>query len=68
MQIIVKTFAIIGIIAVSGLCLNAMQNYHAATDISKQQRDTPNNDYNVYALPIPEHLEFAGEPVPLHQP
>ncbi|HZW78282.1 MAG TPA: lytic transglycosylase domain-containing protein [Flavobacteriaceae bacterium] len=26
------------------------------------------NDYKVYALPIPEKLEFAGEPVPLHNP
>jgi hypothetical protein len=26
------------------------------------------NDYNVYALPIPEYLDFAGEEVPLHNP
>lgn len=26
------------------------------------------NDYNVYALPIPEYLDFAGEPVPLNDP
>ena len=26
------------------------------------------NDYNVYALPIPENLDFAGEAVPLHNP
>ncbi|OAB78196.1 lytic transglycosylase domain-containing protein [Cochleicola gelatinilyticus] len=26
------------------------------------------NDYNVYALPIPEYMEFAGESVPLNNP
>lgn len=26
------------------------------------------NDYRIYALPIPEKMNFAGEAVPLHQP
>jgi hypothetical protein len=26
------------------------------------------NDYNVYALAVPEKMDFAGEPVPLHNP
>lgn len=26
------------------------------------------NDYNVYAIPVPENLEFAGEPLPLENP
>lgn len=26
------------------------------------------NDYNVYALPLPEAMDFAGEPVPLDNP
>lgn len=27
-----------------------------------------NNDYRIYALPIPEKMDFAGEAVPLHLP
>ena len=26
------------------------------------------NDYNIYAIPIPEKLDFAGEPMPLSNP
>lgn len=26
------------------------------------------NEYKVYALPLPEKIDFAGEPVPLHNP
>ncbi|MBT3588763.1 MAG: lytic transglycosylase domain-containing protein, partial [Flavobacteriaceae bacterium] len=26
------------------------------------------NDYNIYAIPIPEKLDFAGEPMPLNNP
>ena len=26
------------------------------------------NDYNIYAIPIPKKLDFAGEPIPLNSP
>jgi hypothetical protein len=26
------------------------------------------NDYNVYALPLPQYIDFCGEPVPLNNP
>ena len=26
------------------------------------------NDYNIYAIPIPEKMDFAGEKVPLNNP
>ncbi|QNJ98514.1 lytic transglycosylase domain-containing protein [Constantimarinum furrinae] len=49
---------------VSGLCVNAVQE--APTDESMVKKMV--NDYNVYALPIPESMDFAGEPVPLDEP
>lgn len=36
------------------------------TDITTQKKI--NNEYKIYALPIPEKMDFAGEAVPLHQP
>jgi membrane-bound lytic murein transglycosylase D len=58
----------IGLVAVlfvlSGLCVNAVQE--APTDESMVKKMV--NDYNVYALPIPESMDFAGEPVPLDEP
>ena len=43
---------------------NALQD--PPTDASLQKRLI--NDYNVYALPLPTNLTFAGEPVPLDNP
>ena len=50
--------------AVSGLCVNAVQE--APTDANLEKKLV--NDYNVYALPLPDRMDFAGEPVPLHNP
>tara|TARA_R110002072_G_scaffold23949_2_gene81943 strand:- start:49499 stop:50428 length:930 start_codon:yes stop_codon:yes gene_type:complete len=50
--------------AVSGLCVNAVQD--APTDANLEKKLV--NDYNVYALPLPEHMDFAGETVPLNNP
>lgn len=68
-----KMIGIVGVIAVAGLVINAVQ--------APMQRDTPVgnaeqmgdaqkllNDYNVYAIPLPENLNFAGEPVPVQNP
>ncbi|RDK87174.1 lytic transglycosylase domain-containing protein [Marinirhabdus gelatinilytica] len=50
---------------VSGLCVNAVQEPET-TDETLQKRLV--NDYNVYALPLPETMNFAGEAVPLDDP
>lgn len=53
------------VLAIGALCINAVQ------DNSKQPElkiDKLVNDYNVYAIPIPEEMDFAGEPVPLNNP
>jgi hypothetical protein len=79
MKLIMKTIqkigAIIGVIAAAGLIINAVQAppaENAVGDLS-QKEDVKKeaklvNDYNVYALPMPDGLNFAGEEVPVHNP
>ena len=52
------------IVAVSALSIHAVQD--APTDANLEKKLV--NDYNVYALPLPEKMDFAGESVPLHNP
>jgi len=60
------------LIAVSGLFIFAMQKAPTETqtlDAANAIKDSKlNNSYNVYALSVPESLNFAGEPVPLNNP
>lgn len=61
----VKDILIAGSLLVAGgLGINAVQD--APTDENQEQKMI--NDYNVYALPMPEDLEFAGERVPTEIP
>ncbi|MBR9846311.1 MAG: lytic transglycosylase domain-containing protein [Algicola sp.] len=72
MKTIKNILATIGLIAVSGLFIFAMQKAPTETetsDESKTKENTrPQNSYNVYALSVPESLDFAGEAVPLNNP
>lgn len=52
------------IFGVCVLCINAVQD--TSSDESMEKKLI--NNYNVYALPIPEYIDFAGEPVPLQNP
>lgn len=48
-------------------CVSALSGFfiHATfTDDVKQQQDFE-SEYKIYSLPMPEHLVFAGEPVPM---
>ncbi len=54
----------IAILAVCAVSIHAVQEAPSDENLEKKLV----NDYNIYALPIPEHLEFAGEEVPLHDP
>lgn len=47
-----------------GLGINAVQD--APSDEVQEKKMI--NDYNIYALPMPEDLDFAGEPVPVEIP
>lgn len=64
MKMIGKIGLVVGVIAVSAFSIQAVQE---APSNEVMERKLV-NDYNVYALPIPESLEFAGEPVPLDNP
>ena len=64
MKIIQKILAFIGLLSVCALCVYAFQE--APTDDNFEKKLI--NDYNVYALQIPEKLDFAGEAMPLKSP
>ena len=76
MRKIKNGFAFLGLIFLGILLMNAVQQDKTMTVESEStvttQVDKPvihdENDYNVYALEVPETLNFAGEEVPLHLP
>ena len=72
MKTIKNILATIGLIAVSGLFIFAMQKAPSETETSAKSKTKENyrsqNNYNVYALSVPESLDFAGEAVPLNNP
>lgn len=57
-------------LAILGLCALVMMFTFALQDAPSDENFEKKliNDYNVYALQIPENLEFAGEPLPLDNP
>lgn len=59
-----KVTLFLGLIGVAAISIYAVQEAPADAIIEKKIY----NDYKVYALPIPEKMDFAGEPVPLHNP
>lgn len=65
MGILSKIGLVTVLVAVSGLCVNAVQEKPAEAELISEKLV---NDYNVYAIPIPERMDFAGEPVPLNDP
>ena len=66
MQILKNILSIIGLITVSGLFIFAVQK---GPETEQLQNEKPLlNDYNVYALNVPDGLNFAGEMVPLADP
>ena len=64
MKIVQKTLALVGLLSLCALFINAFQE--APTDENFETKLI--NDYNVYALQVPEKLDFAGEPMPLDNP
>ncbi|ALJ06408.1 murein transglycosylase [Pseudalgibacter alginicilyticus] len=62
MKIIERMLAFVGLLSLSALFIYAIQD--APTDENFETKQI--NDYNVYALPIPKDLNFAGELVPIH--
>jgi hypothetical protein len=72
MKRIKNILATIGLIAVSGLFIFAMQKKPSESKVSdkvKTIKDSKTeNSYNVYALSVPKSLNFAGEAMPLNNP
>ncbi len=66
MQILKNTLAAIGMICVSGLFVFSMQKAPSDETLGKEQPIV--NDYNVYALEMPDDLNFAEELVPVENP
>ena len=64
MKIVQKILAFIGLLSLCALFVYAIQE--APTDENFEKKLI--NDYNVYALQIPENLDFAGEAMPLKSP
>ena len=60
----------IGLVATTAVCVQAVQQDDDTQRIDPEIKKTDKlvNDYNVYAIPLPETLDFAGEPVPLDNP
>ena len=64
MSILSKIGLVTVLIGVSSLCINAVQQ----EPIAEIKVEKATHDYNVYAIPIPESMDFAGESVPLDNP
>ncbi len=64
MSILSKIGVVALLVVVSSLCMNAVQE----TPAEAVEEKKPVNDYNVYAIPLPEAMDFAGESVPLDNP
>ncbi len=66
MQIFKNILAAIGLISLSGLFIFAVQEAPSEKAIESESKLI--NDYNVYALEVPDYLEFAKEAMPLENP
>lgn len=64
MKIVERALALVGLLSLCALFIYALQD--APTDENFEKKLI--NDYNVYALQVPDDLNFAGEAVPLQNP
>ncbi|MFI2742847.1 lytic transglycosylase domain-containing protein [Zhouia sp. PK063] len=75
MKIVKNVLSVIGIIALSGLFINAvvMPNENDATitkneKLKNEEEGGFHEHYKIFALKVPDQLNFAGEKVPLEDP
>ncbi len=64
MKLLRNALSFIGLISLAGLLIFAVQDAPSDENLEKKII----NDYNVYALTVPDYLEFAGERMPLENP
>lgn len=67
MKIIKNLLAIVGLVSISGLFIFAVQS---PLEIERENEieQKIDNSYNIYALEVPDNLNFAGEALPLSIP
>ncbi|TXK72329.1 lytic transglycosylase domain-containing protein [Mesonia sp. HuA40] len=71
-----RFLSVVGVIALSGIGALALSSYQQHNDyealiekdLLPKKAEPHVKDYKVYALPIPENINFAGEAVPLDNP
>lgn len=64
MKILHKALAFVGLLSLCALFIYALQD--APTDENFEKKLI--NDYNVYAIQVPQELDFSGESMPLKNP
>jgi hypothetical protein len=64
MKIIKNILAFVGLLSLFGLLVFGVQDAPSDENLEKKII----NDYNVYALNVPDNLEFSGELMPLEDP
>lgn len=64
MKTIKSILAFVGLLSLSGLFIFAVQDAPSDENLEKKII----NEYNVYALTVPDNLEFSGEAMPLNDP
>lgn len=67
MKIIKNLLAIVGLVSISGLFIFAVQS-PLEIEREKEIEQKIDNSYNIYALEVPDNLNFAGEALPLSIP
>jgi len=68
MKTIRKALVFLGALFTAGILINAGQKDPKELTNQKILEEKLINDYNVYAVPMPENLNFAGELVPVENP
>ncbi|SDB24054.1 Transglycosylase SLT domain-containing protein [Flavobacteriaceae bacterium MAR_2010_188] len=68
MNALIKLLAAVGLVSIGGFFIFATQSTTETIESPVVRNEVPSNDYNVYALSIPEKMDFAGENVPLQDP
>lgn len=68
MKILKKGLMLMGLLCLAALFINAFQQTPTRNIINENTESKKESGYNVYALEVPDYLDFAGEPVPLKDP
>ena len=67
-NVVRKVLLTLGVIFTAGILINATQEEPQKSIAQENLEKKLINDYNVYAIPMPENLNFSGELVPIENP